>query len=132
MPGATNYWIHGGIILGTYFFAICEIDRILVYDLSRDKFFANINVHEMIENKYKGKPKLRGGNGAGGGIGMSDIDSDLQNDILKGIGITIDCGGFATKINKDSFAGQELNKKKKDPVNIGFHQIRPHLNLMFC
>ena len=71
VPGANNYWIHGGIILGTYFFAICEIERILVYDLSRDKFLANINVNEMKQNPYKEKPLLRGGNGAGGGMGMS-------------------------------------------------------------
>ena len=114
VPGATNYWIHGGIILGIYFFAICEIDRILVYDLSRDKFFANIKVNEMIENKYKGKPKLRGGNGAGGGHCMSELDSDLQNGILKGIGVLIDCSGFATKIDKDSFVGEKLNKEKKN------------------
>ena len=78
VPGANNYWIHGGIILGTYFFAICEIDRILVYDLSRDKFFANINVHEMKQNPYKGKPLLRGGNGAGGGIGMSGFPKKFK------------------------------------------------------
>ena len=52
-PG--SIWIHGGIILGTYFFAICEIERILVYDFSRDKFFTNININEMKQNPYKGK-----------------------------------------------------------------------------
>ena len=77
VPGANNYWIHGGISLGIYFFFFFEIDRILVYDLSRDKFFANINVHEMKQNPYKGKPLLRGGNGAGGGIGISGFDSDF-------------------------------------------------------
>ena len=52
VPGANNYWIHGGIILGTYFFAICEI--------------------------YKEKPLLRGGNGAGGGIGMSGFPKKFK------------------------------------------------------
>ena len=78
VPGANNYWIHGGIILGTYFFAICEIERILVYDLSRDKFLANINVNEMKQNPYKEKPLLRGGNGAGGGIGMSGFPKKFK------------------------------------------------------
>lgn len=44
---------------------------------------------------------------------MSGFDSDLQNEIFKGMGIFLDCGGFATKIDKESFVEDKLNKEKK-------------------
>ena len=114
---ASKYWFHEVVIVGTYFFVFYEIERIVIYDLSTEKFIENIKINEMKKSIYKGKQKLRGGNGAERGHGINLEDDNLENKILSGYSLIVnDCGRFATKMDVYYFALEKW-KKRKEKIN---------------
>ena len=100
--------------LDNLFFIFYEIERIVIYNLSTEKFIENIKVNEMKKNIYKVKQKLRGGNKVGEGQHINwENDDDLENKLLSAYSLIVnDWGGFEIKIKFFCIGSRKKEKRK--------------------